>query len=542
MAIRSRFTAGRAGVDGAVGSSVPSGAWWDWFGASPLTFYGLLAALLVFSNFYAPAAPTAIQRLLATLLILLCAWPTVLWLAGRQSGQPLLPFFGGLYAAFFASPIFLRDGFYGRWAGQPAFDAAQITEALLLAIVGWACFLIGFLGWRLDFLSRRLPRVRMGWGNDPRLVRTIAIAIGAVALPALVVDTVVLTGGFYTKAVKYPMEFQFLVRFTGQLALLAIALLCLLQWLGELGLAGRIFLWGGLIISYAWLGVGTGVILRGIEPLVAVTLAYSALEAARPWRAILGGTAMFLLFALVLIPTRLDFREEAWKDRTATIEIKKKDAIEILNIDLGDTVRQGLDRGQRYIETITRWARGGSDRYSRWLDAAAFRLDQLTPLAHVIDLTPESAPFRNGSTYLGISIVELPLALAARLRLADPPRQSMTKIARESYGISSGARRPNAGLEGYNFHPMAELVMNFGTLAIPLGMLLLGAVHGAIQRLFVHPGAGIAALATSVPILTISMVRAGSFVSASWGSTFVLAYAVFLVVLCGLMRDGPPKR
>ena len=52
-------------------------------------------------------------------------------------------------------------------------------------------------------------------------------------------------------------------------------------------------------------------------------------------------------------------------------------------------------------------------------------MDQLTPLAHVIDLTPESAPFRNGSTYLGISIVELPLTLAARLGLADPPRQSI---------------------------------------------------------------------------------------------------------------------
>ena len=148
----------------------------------------------------------------------------------------------------------------------------------------------------------------------------------------------------------------------------------------------------------------------------------------------------------------------------------------------------------------------------------------------MVDLTPESAPVRNGSTYLDISIVELPLALIAGLGLADPRPQSMTMIARESYGISVSARRRSV-TEGYNSHPMAELVMNFGTLAIPPGMLLLGAIHGVIQGLFVYPVARIAVPAAGVPILTVMLVRAGSFASGSWGSTFVLAYAVFLALL-----------
>lgn len=523
----------------------------DWFSAQHWPLYGVLAALFLFLNLYAPADPTLTQRLLAMLLVLLCLWPAALWLGGRESGRPLLPFFGALYAAFFASPVFLRDGFYGRWTGQPPFDEAQITQALLLALVGWLCFLPGFFVWRLRPLSRLLPQVRLAWSDHPRVIKALAVAIGAAALPALIVDTTVITMGFYTEGVVYPDWFRFLIRTTGQLAMLSIALLCLLQWRGELGLAGKVFLWGALVVPYSWLGVGTGVILRGVEPILAVILAYSVQVSARPWRAILGATAMFLMFVLVLLPTRLDYRELAWTDEPVVEkeeeEVKpdtgeeggklvQKTVKDLTGLNLRGAFVSGVRNGWLYARTVVQRLRGGDDRYARWLDAAAFRLDQLTPLAHVMAHTPEKTPYRNGATYLRLSIIKVPLALAAGVGLEGPPLPSETAIARESYGISADARRWNP-LEGYNFHPISEWFMNFGMLAIPLGMFLLGAVHGGIQRLFVYPGAGVVTLAAGVPILTVTLVRAGAFVSASWGSAFVLAYAVFLgLVTAGILR------
>src|SRR5262245_57691954 len=59
---------------------------------------------LVFLNFWAPAEPTILERLLACAIIIMSAVPAWLW-ASRRTGSPIMLFFGALYALYYGLPV-----------------------------------------------------------------------------------------------------------------------------------------------------------------------------------------------------------------------------------------------------------------------------------------------------------------------------------------------------------------------------------------------------------------------------------------------------
>ena len=170
----------------------------------------LLAVLVVLAllalNLYAPAGPGISLRLLAGLLLLLCAAPALRWAAGSGPGDSgfagnsppptggkrgrfggsgysgngsALPVCGFAYGLYFASPVFLRDDFTLPWRPEAAISAGQIEFVLLLALGGWTLLLAGYWLMGRDWAARKLPRLNLPSGPAANLLSRSPASISA---------------------------------------------------------------------------------------------------------------------------------------------------------------------------------------------------------------------------------------------------------------------------------------------------------------------------------------------------------------------------
>ena len=145
----------------------------------------LVVLALLALNFYAPAGPGISLRLLAGLLLLLCAAPALRWAAGSGPGGSgfagngsALPVCGFAYGLYFASPVFLRDDFTLPWRPEAALSAGQIEFVLLLALGGWTLLLAGYWLMGRDWAACKLPRLNLPSGPAASLLSRSPAASG----------------------------------------------------------------------------------------------------------------------------------------------------------------------------------------------------------------------------------------------------------------------------------------------------------------------------------------------------------------------------
>ena len=324
----------------------------------------LVVLALVALNLYAPAGPGGALRLLAGLLLLLCAAPALRWAAGsgRDGSRPggsrpggsvyegngsALPVCGFAYGLYFASPVFLRDDFTLPWRPEAAISAGQIEFVLLLALGGWTLLLAGYWLMGRDWAARKLPRLNLpsglaanllyrspaptlpsgdtaasnpapippsvnpaAGGGNPRLDLALGVGIGVVSLPFLYLDKAAVAA-FYTGEALLPSAVAFPVHFLGQLSLLAMLLLFFRQLRGGLPWPGRLFL-GALVAAYTLLGLSTGLALQGLTAVFALFVAYAVAGRRPTWRWALGSAALLAAALFLLLPSRPEFRVLTW--------------------------------------------------------------------------------------------------------------------------------------------------------------------------------------------------------------------------------------
>ena len=325
----------------------------------------LFALALLALNLYAPAGPGISLRLLAGLLLLLCAAPALGWAAGsgRDGSGPggggyagngsALPVCGFAYGLYFASPVLLRDDFTLPWRPEAALSAGQIEFVLLLALGGWALLLAGYWLMGRDWAARKLPRINLpsgpaanllsrrtaasgnpapippsgdtaasspapipassadaASGGNPRLDLALGVVIGVVSIPFLYLDKAAVAA-FYTGEALLPDAIAFPVHFLGQLSLLSILLLFFRQLRGGLPWPGRLFL-GALVAVYTLLGLSTGLALQGLTAVFGLFVAYAVAGRAPTWRWALGGAALLAAALFLLLPSRPEFRVLTW--------------------------------------------------------------------------------------------------------------------------------------------------------------------------------------------------------------------------------------
>lgn len=536
-------------------------------------FYALLALTILALNLYAAPDPTALQRALASLLIVLCALPSMLWFAGRPSGRPLLPFLGMAYGAFFASPIFMLAEFRSFWQSwlegpgfleQIVYENALVTQALTLALLGWVCFLGGFFLLHQRFLAGKLPQYKFPRDDDHVLAARLGFAIGVIGLVFFVINIYAILEAFYSQGIARPLWVSFPVTFLSHLVTLAIAILFSLQLRGRLGRRGKVFLWGVLVVPCTWIGIVSGVVLAGLWPAVALILTYAGHRRATPWRALLFSAAIALVVALILLPTRVEFRYaswEAWSDAeeasagiAAAKEKRKTDAEppkvveggENLWVSVAENVvsaassaasavaalpkagEEVITDTRLYIQTVANYLREGPGFLREgavrdgWLAAASARMDMLMQFSHVIAMTPDAQPYERGRTYQNLFLFRMVRFAQGR----DTPH--VERRLAHQYGIL-----PEWDLiRNVTFHQLIELFINFGAWGIAAGMFATGVLYAAISRLFCYADAGVIVSAAGIPVLTVLLLRSGNVASGSWGSVYVFCYlALFCAVL-----------
>ncbi len=282
-------------------------------GAMPGRNFGIavaaLAALLAVLNVYAPAEPTGLQRLLGSLIIILCAVPTLRWIAGHAE-QSLMPYLGILTGLYFGSGMFIRRDFFGQWLNGPRIEDSLIEVALLVALGGWALLLAGYYGMGYGRLNGKLPRVNITGPNSQRITMWLAVGIGIFAAPFLYFDNAHVSA-FYAGITLLPAAIAFPVNLISEMTIFSILILYYLLLRGELNTVGKIFL-ALLSAYYLVLGLSTGLILQGLTAIFALFVAH-AMVAPRPtWRVALYGCLTAALVFFVLVPLRDNFRTLIW--------------------------------------------------------------------------------------------------------------------------------------------------------------------------------------------------------------------------------------
>ena len=268
-----------------------------------------LAVLLALLNVYAPAEPTALQRLLGSLLIILCAVPLLRWLAGHTE-QSLMPYLGILTGLYFGGGVFLRRNFFGQWLNGPRVPDGLIEAGLLLALGGWLLLLAGYYAmghWRV---REKMPQLNITRVGSPRLTLWLAVGIGVVAAPFLYYDSAHVSA-FYAGITLLPPAIAFPVNLISEMMIFSILILYYLLLRGELNGVGKGFL---VVLSayYLVMGLSTGLILQGLTAVFALFVAH-AMVAPRPtWRVALYSVLTGVMVFLVLVPLRDDFRTLIW--------------------------------------------------------------------------------------------------------------------------------------------------------------------------------------------------------------------------------------
>ena len=272
---------------------------------------GVLVVLAIVAlNLHAPAEPTPLQRLLASLLVALCAAPSLMWAARRPWRHSAMPYVGVLYAGCFAAPVFVRTDFFGSWRSLPLIEAAALDDALMLAIAGWGALLAGYFAIAGRKPWAALPTVRVLPSDDPKLAKTVAVVVGLAAAPFFYLDKAAVAA-HYAGETLLPDAVAFPVTLAGQFVLFA-ALVCFhLHLRGQLGIAGRLYM-AALVAYYTVLGFSTGMVNHGVKAVVALFVAYAVVSPRPTWRGIAFGAAVAAALLFVLIPTRLEYRQLVW--------------------------------------------------------------------------------------------------------------------------------------------------------------------------------------------------------------------------------------
>ena len=270
----------------------------------------LVALAIAALNLHAPADPTPLQRLLASLLIALCAVPSLMWAARRPWRHSVMPYVGVLYAGFFAAPVFVRASFFGAWRSRPLVEAEAIDYALVIALVGWGALLAGHFA----VVGRKwwpaLPSVRLLPNDDPKFAKAVAVVVGLAAAPFYYLDKAAVAAYFVGETLL-PDAIAFPVTLAGEFVLFA-ALVCFhLHLRGQLGVAGRLYL-VALVAYYTALGFGTGMVNHGVKAVFALFVAYAVVSPRPTWRGIACGVAAAAAIIFVLMPARLEFRHLTW--------------------------------------------------------------------------------------------------------------------------------------------------------------------------------------------------------------------------------------
>ena len=255
-------------------------------------FVAVLALILAGLNLYAPGSPTLAERLLSTSTLAIAALPLWLWLSGVDRGIPFMPFFGMVYAVYYAVPFFLLKSYSREMFGAP-FSDSLMTRALGVVFAGLLAALLGYYGPQHLAVARILPKPRFCW-----------CSLGNVKLWAMVFSLVGLPIYMLKATITLPLALDQFALFGGDLSSIGICILFVLQLTSRLDRPSVVFLWSVLVPLRMLLGLSTGETAQVFGVLLMLLTAYAAVRRTMPWKMLVLGAVALLLVRPAMTPLR----------------------------------------------------------------------------------------------------------------------------------------------------------------------------------------------------------------------------------------------
>jgi hypothetical protein len=452
---------------------------------APGVLFWIVCALLVLGlNLYAPGEPTAMERLLASLMVVVTAVSIWSWMRHRNIEVAFMPVFAIAFTINFGIGIFiLTSGAYQGSCPMPLLDDTY-NKVLALSLAGLALTMLGYYGpwWR--HITPRLPAFRLCW-EDAEAVQQVACVIGALSLIAFWVS---LRQNFLP-GLRQPFGIA------SNLFSFSMIVLVILHLEHRLRVASMLFLYGVLIPVRVVLGVSHGHLSFAIAVALALLMTYATMRRRIPWILVILG---FMVFC-ILQPVKASLRSQVWKGGSTNQEQPEADKLQALS----SMVRMGM----LFANTF-----GLKSAAS----AATERLSQLILFVKVAEYTPDEVPYWGGKTYYPLLFKPIPRAI-----YPDKPDETQSNDFGHWYAFVS----PDNFTTAVNLPELVEFYGNFGPWGVLIGSLLAGILYRGMHNMLIHKQMGIGALASAIYILS-SWLDFESNLSGVIGGILGLAFSV----------------
>jgi hypothetical protein len=236
-----------------------------------------------------------------------------------------------------------------------------------------------------------------------------------------------------------------------------------------------------------------------ITNIVAICILFFAIQQRMPW----GWMALIILIILLIQPIKGELRDRIWQLNEAGTSLQLKQ---------GTTVVDSF----REISNVlsNRYVSGDGGRFFNLKDvskASYVRMNRLTTLVEVIDLTPNPQPYRYGSTYTPLLTKWIP-----RILWENKPRETLGNDWVRAYGLAS----PHDYAYSYNLPWIAEMYMNFGFLGVLGVSFLIGLLFYVFKVTICQTGSDPTKLAFGV-LLVVPLMFPESHLSLVLGGVIV---------------------
>lgn len=393
---------------------------------------------------------STVQVFLATILLIVCLYPSARYFARHESGIPTMAILCLAYAVQFSLPIFTREPAIELMAREIRYlEDADVVAALLMAIMGVSLLQFGYYKFRESRLIKLVPTADLPLNKLRAILYCVVVGF---VLPIV----------FSIKDI-IPAEYQ--APLSSILTLLQNQILVVIAILGWLVYSKRGSKWFAVAL-YCVVGIAA---LRGVsigfleQALVPIGVLFTV-----KWiytrRISIGAIVVVAAIVLFLSPVKNDFRQRVLLDAGGE-ELADQRAI--------SKAAAWVEQASVYwLETL----RGDRD-LTEATYGATLRTDLVHQVAHIHAMTPAVVPYQYGETYSYFVVALIPRALW--------PEKPRAGNANSFFGINYGFQtEEGAKITTFGVSMLGESYINFGWPGVALIMLFQGLILGILQHMF----------------------------------------------------------
>lgn len=433
------------------------------------------------------------ELILASAIYFVCCIPVLIYFARSERNIPYLPLFGVVYFTHFGLSIFNNY----RLIQLNYLNSPLITKTLILVLVGFISFLIAFYSYIGKIIESFSPHLNVSIDATKayRLALRLYFLVFFIQLISIKYKFTLLSGGFED--------------FIGQLPLLSIGILYLLQLQGKLKFNGKFLLWLVFIpIRFLYI-ISGGTFAPLVYETVTLFFIYFYYRQRIPWLFII----LISLPYLFIWGARDEFRRLTWG-----------------GVDSAPYVETNpLKKSFLYLKLAYEGAFKKKEFASEAYDRLASRTNHLITFIKMVELTPDYVPYWGGYTYNTIYTSLMP-----RFIFPDKPQ----KILGQEFGHRYMLLDPSDSSTSYNLPMLIEMYINFGPLGVIIGMFILGIILRIIYSLVNHLQCGEGGLLMGA-IIFINLLNIESDFSLAFGN--ILQYIILFYIIIRKMKV-PIKR